>query len=45
MNVPASTSLVPGMTLTADIKVGRHSLGRYVLGGILRGVGDAMREP
>ena len=34
VNVPSSVTLVPGMTLTADIKVGRHSLARYILGGI-----------
>ena len=45
INVPSSVSLIPGMTLTADIKVGRHSLARYVLGGILRSASDAMREP
>ena len=45
INVPSSVGLTPGMTLTADIKVGRHSLARYILGGILRSASDAMREP
>lgn len=43
--VPASFRLIPGMTLSADMKVGRRSLARYILGGALRGVGESMREP
>ena len=45
INVPPSFRLIPGMTLTADVKVGRRSLGSYILGGFINGVGDAMREP
>ena len=37
--------LIPGMTLEADLKVGTRSPAMYVLGGALRGVGEAMREP
>lgn len=44
-NVPASFRLIPGMTLRADIKVGKRSLFTYVLGGFIRGSGEAMREP
>ena len=44
-NVPASFRLVPGMTLTGDIHIGSRSLFMYVMSGILRGVGEAMREP
>jgi len=45
VNVPATTSLLPGMTLTADIKVGSRSIWDYVVGGLMRGVGESMREP
>jgi hemolysin D len=44
-NVPEKFRLIPGMTLEADLKVGTRSLAMYVLGGALRGVGEAMREP
>lgn len=44
-NVPSSFRLIPGMTLGGEIKVGRRSLGAYVLGGMIAGLGDAMREP
>jgi hemolysin D len=44
-NVPASLRLVPGMTLTGDIHVGTRSLFAYLVGGVMRGVGESMREP
>jgi HlyD family secretion protein len=44
-NVPPSFRLIPGMTLTADIKVGTRSLGAYILGGLLKTLGSSMREP
>ncbi|HZK89107.1 MAG TPA: HlyD family type I secretion periplasmic adaptor subunit [Stellaceae bacterium] len=44
-NVPASFRLVSGITLTGDIHVGTRSLFTYVLGGFVRGVDEAMREP
>jgi hemolysin D len=43
--VPDSFRLVPGMTLTADIKVGTRSVFMYMLRGVVRGVNEAMREP
>ena len=43
--VPANFRLIPGMTLTADIKVGRRSLARYIIGGALNGFSESMREP
>lgn len=43
--VPSTFRLVPGMTLTADVKVGRRLLGQYLLGGALRGASESMREP
>jgi len=45
INVPSTFRLIPGMTLVADVKVGTRALGAYLLGGIIRGVGEAMREP
>jgi hemolysin D len=44
-NVPASFRLIPGMTLTADIHLGTRSLMMYLARGMMRGVGEAMREP
>jgi hemolysin D len=43
--VPANFRLIPGMTLSADINVGTRSVALYVLGGVLRGFSEAMREP
>jgi hemolysin D len=43
--VPANFRLIPGMTLTADVKVGTRSVAIYLLGGMLRGYDAAMREP
>jgi HlyD family secretion protein len=45
LNTPAVFRFIPGMTLSADIKVGSHSLGQYIIGGVMRGIGSAMREP
>jgi HlyD family secretion protein len=45
IGTPAVFRFTPGMTLEANIKVGTHSLGQYVIGGLTRGIGDAMREP
>jgi hemolysin D len=44
-NVPAKFRLIPGMTLEADMKVGTRSVAMYLLGGMLRGIGESMREP
>jgi HlyD family secretion protein len=45
VNVPPTATLLPGMTVTADIKVGTRSIWDYVMGGLMRGVGQSMREP
>jgi HlyD family secretion protein len=45
VDVPGKFRLIPGMTLQADVNVGRRSVAMYLLGGILRGFGEAMREP
>ena len=45
VDVPAKFRLIPGMTLQADINVGRRSVAMYLLSGFLRSFGEAMREP
>ena len=45
IKVPESFRLIPGMTLSADIHVGRRTLGLYLLEGFIRGADSAMREP
>ena len=45
IDVPSTFRLIPGMTLFGDVKVGTRALGAYLVGGIIHGVGDAMREP
>lgn len=45
VNVPAKFRLIPGMTLEADVNVGTRSVAMYLLGGLLRGFGESMREP
>ncbi len=44
-DVPAKFRLIPGMTLTADLKVGTRSPAMYLFAGVMRGVGESMREP
>jgi hemolysin D len=44
-NVPPNTRLIPGMTLQADIIVGRRTILWYLLGGAMRSGAEAMREP
>ena len=43
--VPANFRLIPGMTLAGDINVGKRSVAMYLLGGMLRGISQSMREP
>jgi hemolysin D len=45
VNVPAKFRLIPGMTLQADVNVGSRSVAVYLLGGLIRGFNEAMREP
>jgi HlyD family secretion protein len=45
INVPTSFRLIPGMTLVADINVGKRPLGSYVIDGLVSGFSGAMREP
>jgi hemolysin D len=44
-NVPETFRLIPGMTLTGDIQVGKRSVFMYMLRGLIRGANEAMREP
>ena len=45
INMPTGFRLIPGMTLQADIDVGKRSLFRYVAGTVFHGLGEALREP
>jgi HlyD family secretion protein len=42
---PANRSLFPGMTVTAEIHLGKRRLFNYLLHPILRGLGESFREP
>ncbi|HTW52787.1 MAG TPA: HlyD family type I secretion periplasmic adaptor subunit [Stellaceae bacterium] len=44
-HVPENFRLVPGITLSGDIHIGTRSLFAYLLGGVVRGMDQAMREP
>lgn len=44
-NVPAGFRLVPGMTLSGDIHVGKRSVFMYLMRGLVRGFDESMREP
>jgi len=44
-NVPPKFRLIPGMTLEGDLNVGTRSVAMYLLGGLMRGLNEAMREP
>ncbi len=43
--VPADFQPTPGMPVTADIKVGRQTVLRYLLGRVIPVASEAMREP
>ena len=44
-DVPADFRLIPGMTLTADVMVGKRTIMSYIIQGALRTGSEAMREP
>jgi hemolysin D len=44
-DTPAGFRLVPGMPVTADIRVGKHTVLAYLLGRVLPVASQAMREP
>jgi hemolysin D len=43
--VPANFRLAPGMPVTVDIKIGRHTVLGYLLGRVLSMASEGMREP
>jgi hemolysin D len=45
IKVPPNFRLIPGMTLQADLKVGTRSVAAYLLGGVVKGFSESMREP
>ena len=44
-HLPPGTILLPGMTLSADIKVGTRSVLDFFLDPLLRGLDESLREP
>ena len=44
-DVTSDFRLVPGMTLTADVRIGTRSAFTYIVGGFSRGIGETMRGP
>jgi hemolysin D len=44
-DVPDSFRLIPGMPLTADIKIGSRSIISYLLRPMMQGMSESMREP
>ena len=44
-NVPPNFRLIPGLTVTGEVMVGRRTILDYLLGGALRTGSEAMREP
>ena len=44
-DTPAGFHVVPGMPVTADIKVGQRTVMTYLLGRVLPVAYDGMREP
>lgn len=44
-NIPDTFRLVPGMPLSADIRVGKRTVISYFLQPVLRGVGESFRDP
>jgi HlyD family type I secretion membrane fusion protein len=44
-DVPPGVHLIPGMTLEADVIVGRRTILWYLFGGAMRSGADAMHEP
>ena len=43
--LPEGARLIPGMTVSADIKVGSRSVLSYFLNPVTRGLNESMREP
>lgn len=45
VNIPSSFHLLPGMSLSADIRVGERRIIEYLLYPVLRGLDESIREP
>ena len=45
LNLPDGAALLPGMTLTAEIKTGTRTVLDYFLDPLMRGVKESLREP
>ncbi len=45
INMPADFRLVPGMTLSSDIKIGSRTVITYITWPLLRVFGESIREP
>ena len=43
--VPEQFQMVPGMTVTAEVKVGHRSVISYFLYPLIRGLDESVREP
>jgi hemolysin D len=43
--VPRDFQLIPGLTVSGDILVGRRTIMAYLLEGVMRTGSEAMREP
>jgi len=44
-NMPEGARLIPGMTMSAEVKVGRRSIISYFLNPLTRVLGESIREP
>ena len=44
-HMPASAKLLPGMTLTAEIRIGKRTILSYLLSPIIKGLSDSFKEP
>ena len=44
-NLPSDTKMLPGMTLTAEMVVGKRSVMSYLIWPLTKGFGEAIREP
>jgi HlyD family secretion protein len=43
--LPETFQMIPGMTVTAEMKVGHRSVISYFLYPLLRGLDESIREP
>ncbi|MGB1109825.1 MAG: hypothetical protein ACPG4N_05690 [Gammaproteobacteria bacterium] len=43
--VPEATRLIPGMTLSAEIKIGSRRVITYLVYPVIKALGESLREP